>query len=505
VRHAHDAPRYAPASRPDGYARRTPERTVLHRVVAAHWPTFRARAEAHGPGLPRFVTREVEAYLKCGLLEHGFAELACARCGSRLLVAFSCKRRGFCPSCTGRRMADVAAHLVGHVLPAVPVRQWVCTLPWRLRVPVGYDRRLCADVLRAFLTALQSSLRRRAKTTLGLRRVADAQTGAVTFLQRSDGALRLNPHFHTLLLDGVHVRDPSGALVFEPLPPPTPDDVAAVAADTRRRLVRALARHGRCLDGPDDHPDALAADQPVLASLYAASAADVQLLGDRPGQRTAKRVRPVRLVEREGRCLVAEHGGVNVHAETWVDGRDRRRLERLCRYVARPPVATERLTLLPDGRVRLAFKAPWRDGTDAVILAPLDFLARLCALVPPPRFHLVRYAGTLAARAACRREVVPGRPAPPPPAQPSLFDDADLPPLAPPRPASRHLWSWLLRRVFTVEVDTCPEPACGGAMRLVHLAKTERAAERRMVELGLAPRPPPGLPLPGQLKLPLAG
>ena len=58
-----------------------------------------------------------------------------------------CKKRGFCPSCTGRRMADVAAHLVDEVFPAVPGRQWVCSLPWRLRYAMGYDRKLCADVL----------------------------------------------------------------------------------------------------------------------------------------------------------------------------------------------------------------------------------------------------------------------------------------------------------------------------------------------------------------------
>jgi hypothetical protein len=61
-------------------------------------------------------------------------------------VAFSCKKRGFCPSCTGRRMADVAGHLVDEVFPAVPMRQWVCSLPWRLRYAMGYDRKLCADV-----------------------------------------------------------------------------------------------------------------------------------------------------------------------------------------------------------------------------------------------------------------------------------------------------------------------------------------------------------------------
>jgi Transposase zinc-binding domain len=110
-----------------------------------------------------------------------------------MVVGFSCKGRGFCPSCTGRRMADLAAHLVDEVLPKVAIRQWVCSLPWRLRVPLAYDRALCADVLAALVGALQRSLRWRAKRALGLRWVGAAEIGAVTFVQRCDSAREL-PH-----------------------------------------------------------------------------------------------------------------------------------------------------------------------------------------------------------------------------------------------------------------------------------------------------------------------
>jgi len=130
--------------------------------------------------------------------------LVCKGCGEELLVAFSCKKRGFCPSCVGRRMSDVAAHLVDEVFPEeVPMRQWVCSLPWALRYVLGYDRKLCADVLRAFISTLKQCLRRRAKREFGLRSVSEAQVGAVTVVQRSDSALRLNVHFHTLAADGV--------------------------------------------------------------------------------------------------------------------------------------------------------------------------------------------------------------------------------------------------------------------------------------------------------------
>jgi hypothetical protein len=64
-------------------------------------------------------------------------------------------------------------------------------------------------------------------------------------------------------------------------------------------------------------------------------------------------------------------------------------LEQLCRYVARPPFRADRLSLDDDGRVVYALRRRWRDGTSAVVIEPLDFIARLAALVPRPRAHLL--------------------------------------------------------------------------------------------------------------------
>jgi hypothetical protein len=237
--------------------------------------------------------------------------------------------------------------------------------------------------------------------------VEDAYVGAVTFVQRSDSALRLNVHFHTLALDGAYVREPSGALAFHALGAPTFEEVQQVAAWTHAGIERVLRAHGRTLDGIGDEPAEFTHEQPVLASCYAASAADVQLVGDAAGQRTLKLVQAVRAVRPEARAL-AEFAGVNIHAEVAIDGRDRKRLEHVLRYMARPPLALDRLELREDGRVTYRFKKAWRDGTHAVVLSAEDFIARLCALVPPPRFHLMRYLGVLAGprrfvRRSCRR------------------------------------------------------------------------------------------------------
>jgi len=144
----------APAT--TAYGRRQPEKGALYRVLAEHLETFLARASADEtrPRLPRFVERELRGYLQCGLLCHGFARVRCTSCGKDILVAFSCKGRGFCPSCSGRRMAETAAKLVDRVLPEVPVRQWVLSMPWRLRYLLASDPALCSAVRRSFLRAV---------------------------------------------------------------------------------------------------------------------------------------------------------------------------------------------------------------------------------------------------------------------------------------------------------------------------------------------------------------
>ncbi len=271
-----------------------------------------------------------------------------------------------------------------------------------------------------------------------------------------------------------------------------------------------LLAHGCTLDGVGDEPAELTHDQPVLASCYAASAADLQLLGDAAGQRTLKLVQPVRAVRPEARAL-AEYGGVNVHAEVAVDGRDRQRLEHVLRYMARPPLALDRLSLGDDGRVTYRFKKPWRDRTHAVVLSPQDFIARLCALVPPPRFHLMRYLGVLAGHSSLRAEVVPKKLAAPPKQLP-LFDERDEPTTSAKSAVnktaepSRHPWPWLLQRVFAVDILKCER--CGGRLRIVKIAKTPDDVARVLGERGWArapPRAPPDAAPPafmhGQLRL----
>jgi hypothetical protein len=102
--------------------------------------------------------------------------------------------------------------------------------------------------------------------------------------------------------------------------------------------------------------------------------------------------------------------GFNLHANVCIPAKARHQLENLCRYVARPAVATERQSVLPDGRVSYRLRHQWRNGATQVLFEPLDLVARLAALVPPPRFNLIRYHGIFDPASRWRSQIVPFAP-----------------------------------------------------------------------------------------------
>jgi len=105
--------------------------------------------------------------------------------------------------------------------------------------------------------------------------------------------------------------------------------------------------------------------------------------------------------------LCASVRGFSLHAAVRVGAGQRERLERLCRYVTRPPLAQDRLSVTEDGKIVYRFRRPWRNGTSAVVLDPMTFLSRLAAQIPPPRFHMLSYYGVLAPAAGKRHRIVP--------------------------------------------------------------------------------------------------
>ena len=233
---------YGERTRVSGYRRHRPEDTVLYGVVEQHAETFFDEHGERGGELPRFVREEFAAYLRCGRLEHGFVRTKCTGCRYEHLVAFSCKRRGWCPSCASRRMAETGAHLVDNVLPHTPYRQWVLSFPWPLRLLFAARPQWLTRVLGVVTRALSAALLKRA----GVRHCEGARTGMVTFIQRFGSKLNLNVHLHILALDGAYTFA-HGTAHFHRAPAPGPDELGALLSTLITRITRTLVHcTGKC-------------------------------------------------------------------------------------------------------------------------------------------------------------------------------------------------------------------------------------------------------------------
>jgi hypothetical protein len=174
---------------------------------------------------------------------------------------------------------------------------------------------------------------------------------------------------------------------------------------------------------------------------------------------------------------VGKVGGFSLHAGVAAKAGERKKLERLCRYIARPAVSEERLSLTDSGKVRYRLKTPYRDGTTHVIFEPLDFIARLAALVPRPRVNLTRFHGVFAPNSKHRALVTPakrGKGSKPE----STADGLEK---TPPQRHAAMTWAQRLKRVFGIDIETCP--ACGGAVRIIACIEDPRVIEKILTHL----------------------
>ena len=197
-------------------------------------------------------------------------------------------------------------------------------------------------------------------------------------------------------------------------------------------------------------------------------------------------------------------GGYSLHAATAVKSSERDRLEKLVRYMARPAIAEDRLAILPNGDIKLKLKTPWRDKTEYLIFSPTEFLERLLALIPLPRFHLTRYYGVFAP-ASPHRKNLPDRPQ-------SKTEDSDEKSAATAEPPQKSKlsrngkgkqrmgWAALLKRTFEIDVLRCSRCSgrttgtSSGRMKLVAMVVSGDAIRETLVGIGVSPRPPPIAP-----------
>ncbi|MBK7398399.1 MAG: transposase [Myxococcales bacterium] len=502
---------------------------MLHAVVREHLGSFLRHAEeSYARALPVYVRRAFERYLRCGIPEHGFLRLRCEACSLDHVVAFSCKERGTCPSCAGRMMANTAAHLVDRVLPNVPIRQWVLSLPHALRALAARHPQLVNAIDKILYRAVERWMHRVAGPKEG-------RAGAVTFVQRFGGSLNLHVHFHVLFLEGLFTRTGQGAPVFHPAFAPTRADLMTVLLQVQAGVARWLATH------PLGREEDLDADALVGCAQVAVQQGLFDHLEGHADDGKADRDEP----RPDGRASVSLEG-FNLHAAVRIGADDDVARERLVRYCARPPFALHRLSVLPDGRIAYQLQHPRKNATHR-ILQPVELLARIAALVPPPRHPFLRYHGVLAPSSRWRSAIVPrgvrgvrapARPTHPEPTEPAqprkteeptsstrplprqapLNPERGIPPARPPTvlasppvagrapfatitephharalhgtllaTSPRMEWSKLLRRTFAEDVLVCPR--CQGRMRLV--AAVQNAAEAARFLSAVAERSQP--------------
>jgi len=412
-----------------------------------------------GSGPPAWVERSLRAYLRCGILAHGFARAKCVDCGHERLVPFSCSALGVCPSCNTRRMAGVAAHVTDHVLPHLPVRQWVLSVPKRLRPFLHHNPEIASAVLRIFVRAIRTTL---CHASPGAPR--DARLGALTFLHRFGSSLNMHFHFHLVVLDGVFSQGDDEDAQFHA----ASQLAQAHWLDLQRVVQRRVLRYFRTQGLLDE----------------AATSGMLTWQGS---------------------------GGFSIDASVRIGGEDRAGVERLLRYCARPPFALERLhapagiAALASNDSRLVYRLPKPapDGRTELRLTPLELLERLARLIPPPRMHRHRYHGVLAPNAKLRAAVVAiGRPdvedseaevvdLVPPHVAPG--EDADAP--APSTHRARIRWAVLLSRIYGVLPLLCP--GCGGEMKILAFLTDPPVVSSILLHLDLHHLPPPLSPARG--------
>jgi hypothetical protein len=524
------------------YVPRAPHETVLYALVQEHLATFLDHAaRSYAAPLPRYVIDAFEGYLACGDLARGFLRCHCDGCGHDVLAAFSCKRRGLCPSCGARRMCAEAAQIVDRILPNAPLRQWVLSLPRELRGLAAMKADVFGAVERIFAEEI-------ARATKRLAGAFGAETGSVAFEQRFGSSLNLHTHIHTLAVDGVFEKTGDGTVRVHEAPPPSNADVVDVAERVRDRTLRWLRRRGYLDERAAEDRSNAPADPSALEGCAQLALAGGAFLA-KPFE--SRQATDADLEWRERRSS-ATCDGFDVHCAVRIAAGDAAGRERLVRYCARPPFALDRISVLRDGRIAYLLKVP-RKGRTHRVMTPMEFMARLCALIPPPRIPAIRYHGVFASRSSWRPLVTPeppqptskpkhgdaatppapassaseppaeappapSAPAPPappsatvalPPAAPSAMVTLSMPPqhAAPPACAapvvhvdpttinvehwgrlldgellasSRHIdWAVLMKRTFGFDVLTCPR--CSTRMRLMATI-TDATTIRKILE-----------------------
>ena len=360
-------------------------------------------------------------------------------------------------------MTDTADWLVESVFPVgVPVRQWVLSVPWKLRYLLAKDGKLKRKALKIFLSEVFRLLCRLAKAG------AKSKGGAVTSVQRFGSSLNLNVHLHCLVLDGVY----DGG-IFRQAASPTSGDLEELVERVAKRIVKMVRRSGYELEldegmqGVGKEEEASVFDGVQAASIKGMLA----FPGPDGGFRRVKLIGKKEWKPKESSPQSAEYKGFSVHAAVKIGGHNRKGLAQVCRYVLRPPFSTERLEVDGTGRVVYGLRKPRGDGATHLVMEPMEFIEKLSALVPPPRSHLVHYSGVLAPNSTWRKRKKEEK-------------EREGPEKAEGSVKRRRDWAELLQKTFGIDALACAK--CGGRMKLIAMIKKASTIRKILQAMGYA-------------------
>jgi len=434
------------------YRPRQPAESDFHRLIREHFDDFRAvyaerYARKFGHWRPVF-DRAVRQFLQCGDLQHGFARVRCPDCRHEFLVAFSCKQRCICPGCSQKRAILFGLHVAEDVGQPVPHRQFVWTIPKRLRVFFRFHRGLLNRLPRlAWETVLEVY-----RAILG----PEAIPGGVIAVQTFGTLIHFHPHLHGLVTDGAFM--PDGRF----LPVPANLTHEPFCRLWEHKVFSLLLDEGRI--------------EPALV----------------------EQMRSWR------------HSGFNIDRRVRLAAGDRDGLERLAQYMARSPFSLARLIrITPAGKV--LYKAekdhcqhyPRPASEDLFggvarnyqLFEPLDFLAELTQHIPDKGEHLVRCYGCYSNKARGLQT----KNAALCPADPATLPAGDAPiqsPMTEPARLDRRRWAALIKHIYQADPLRCPK--CGGTMRIIAFIEARQGDTIRKIleHCGLWHDPPPRAPPP---------
>ncbi len=424
-------------------------------------------------------------------------------------------------------MCNGAAHLVDHVVPSVPVRQWVLSVPFELRLLLACRADAFGAITSLFVSEVFRWQRERARED----RLTKVRYGALVMQHRFGSSLNLNTHLHAVFPDGVFSRLASDIVELHELRQPAPDDLEEIAFNVHQRFMRWLRRHGLL---KNEVTNEFSSEAPELSTLEACAQGSLGL-----GNLVKKRSRP-----RSGNQGADEGGfeqravngrvgvshGYSLYAGNAIDADDKDARERLLRYCLRAPLSLERLSIGPDGNVMYQVKATRHGIETQRVMTPMQFMSRLVALIPPPYHPLLRYFGVFGPHASWRKAVVPqvapvaeqphdhGKPSVAPISKPGASNSTsvtspktpidpavELTILAPtangPKPKTRGSdaepracaiwridWATLLKRVHSVDALACP---CCGRLKFVNVITEPTTAVEILQSMGLSTDLPP--------------